>query len=443
MTSNRYDIQDRLTESLQRHAAPVSAGPGLAQAAHRQALRLRLRRRITAGVACLAALAVAVPVGYNVLGGPAKTDLAPIQSPTTEPRPTPSETQALVVTTPPAPNNTPERTTSPTEKKETAKAKQTPVKVTFNLDELTRGEAPKVPWYTPGVIHDGDREFAVPGLGPDAGVFFTPVGDGFLVLDYADGSTTDARARLKNANGEVIMTMPPGSFSNMIVSGDGSRLAWAEPTPDQNDWANTLVVADARTGEELHRKLLDMSDPRPVAFLGGNVVWDTDSADGGVTGLWDPETGKVSTVRGIGRTADVHGQVLLANTVLDPEEPCPGLIDHARGDRKLWSTCNHALNAISADGRYVFGQSPTTNAIVFEASNGEVLLEVDASSSGAIGNWAVEPNGDVLFDVDDIKSDTEGRQAIVRCSLDGRCELATDIVESTNQSSTLSLARSM
>jgi hypothetical protein len=57
--------------------------------------------------------------------------------------------------------------------------------------------------------------------------------------------------------------------------------------------------------------------------------------------------------------------------------------------------------------------------VVVEARTGEEVLRIDVESTQ---RFAWEPNGDLVFEAWQDSS----RMALVRCSLDGDCELATE-----------------
>jgi len=143
------DIQEQLTESFHRQVRQVSAGPDLARNAYGQARRLQFRRRVAAGVACIAALALALPIGVDFADGGRSGRMEILPADTRSPEPRPSASEAT-----------------------------TGVKVPLDLDALPSGAAPGVPWYADGVIHDGDRETPIGEVEDGAAVSFVPVADG-------------------------------------------------------------------------------------------------------------------------------------------------------------------------------------------------------------------------------------------------------------------------
>lgn len=386
-----HDLEDRVTASLRRQAERVTAAPGLARAAHQDGRRLRVRRRLTAAVVCVAALAIGVPVGLNLadVEGTSKTQIAPATTQSPAPRPS---------TTPKA-----------------------MVKATIDLAKLPMGEAPRVPWYSDGKIHDRGRDIPVGKVKQGSQVEFIPVAGGYLVSDCcASPDDNPGRTRLIGTDGHVKKTLP----EMPIVSADGRRLAWTEPAAANSD-RRDLVLADAKTGEHLQKSGdLGIEAPTPVGFARGLVAFGTDTADGGSTNMWNPETGEVTTIKGLQAAQITNGSdLLVAATKVEPEtgETTCSAVHDMTVHHLLWQTCDLRLWSLSTDGRYVFGDAgngdlaPTT---VAEATNGHPLLEL---SRAWISNPTVETDGSMLFQATQAE-----RQALIRCTLDGNCERATE-----------------
>ncbi|GAB3414820.1 WD40 repeat domain-containing protein [Flindersiella endophytica] len=368
------DLQDKFTESLRRHAEPVSAGPGLAQSAHRRALRLRMRRRIAAGAACLIALAVAIPLGYNLLGGPVRTDIAP------------------------AGTN----------------------EVRIDVGTLSRGPDPRIPWFQDGAIHDGDRTVPIQGR-PGATYSFVPTAGGYLLLDEDNQAF-----RWVGKDGAVIRSMPNEAIEGLpVVSADGRTLAWTQIVG--NGEGSTLVTADAVTGTLLHRKPVPGHVAVAVGFIGDAVVSSEEAPDGGTTRWWEPKTGVFVTVDHVAAAYGTNGRnVLVADSAGSPVEPCLGVFDPTKDSSKLWDKCSLqlALYASSADGKLLafMSNDESPKIYVFDARTGKLRLTVDGVES--VHNMTFEPGGSLLV------HGAEGTERfLVRCTLSGTCEAASDPID--------------
>ncbi|WP_020578602.1 hypothetical protein [Actinopolymorpha alba] len=395
------------TDSLRRHADQVGASDRpFAQVAYREARRIRIRRRIIAGVACVA-LAVAIPVGLDVLDlrTTSKTHVGPAGTQSPAPRPS---------------------------------GRATPVKVTLDLDKLPRGEAPKVPWYDDGVIRDGNQTAPVAGVKDGGDLTFVPTAGGYVVeVGCCEGiGDSTSRTTLIASDGAVRKTLPEVTFP--VVSGDGRLLAWAGMAGDQPS-GTSLAIVDGITGKVLHRADVDPRFPYPVGFLGDLVAVTEQRSDKGTTELWDPETDEISTVKGALRSHRTNGGELLLTEVQPAPEhtgmDCQGVIDIAGNSRRLWDGCDFdgaEVMSVSPDGRYVFGTTYETNyetkrdtgkAVIFDLKESRTVLEISGLLRFEAPTW--EPDGSILFVADAYQDLTNPKNAIARCTLQGECELAT------------------
>lgn len=410
MSPMKTDIEERVAASLHQQAGGVNATPDLARKAYGRAHRLRLRRRIGGAVACLVALAIAVPIGTNVvdLRGGGRTEIAPSDNRAPRPRATPS-----------------------------AVAAKPRVKVSLDLSKLPAGRAPEVPWYAGGVIHDGARTTPVGNVEKGSMVSFLPVAGGYVVQVSCcerDGFGFPSTTRLIGVDGKVRRVLPPGA-AMPVASGDGRTLVWSEPVGgDSPD--SSFLAADAATGDERARTTVRGNFPTAVGFLRGLVAWTDDEPDGGVTGLWNPETGRVNRVEDLGQARATDGARRLLVTVdkaADNPAPCVGAVASSRRSRELWRACDVMSESFSADRRYVFGRlgnGDAPPAAVLDAATGRVVMEIGtplvfgiyAEDGAGVTRPVVEHNGDLLVEVTQ-----ERRQALVRCSVGGRCERATDL----------------
>lgn len=375
--------------------------PPLGDVADRALAQCR-RRRVTSVAACVVALTITVPVGLELvdLAPPGKTKIAPIEIPTSSPRPS-----------------------------ETDPARSGVIKPDIDLDSLPQGDPPAITWYADGSIHDGDRETPIGEVGQRTTVNFQPVAGGYLVMTSRPG-TGVVEARLIGDDGGTRAELPIDTFP--VVSTDGQTITFAQTAADGGN--TTLVAIDADTGSELSRTSVKGSPgAHPLGFVGDLVVfafsetqqnrwWNLDTRDIGplvdnpVTAATD---GSHRTIQAFDPTSP-HD--------LDFQNACYKVVDMSDGsDRgaKVWGTCEISLYLFTADGRYVVGHDysdPNTVAtVLLDAETGKAIL--DLSLGGRVENLAIEPTGDVIME------STQGDQkAIVRCALRGECELASEVV---------------
>jgi hypothetical protein len=384
-------LENLISEALSDQAAQAADGENLMRDARRRGRRIVLRRRIIVGVACAAVLAVAVPVGINALG-PETRKIQPID--TSKPLP-----------------------------RRTLPAKET--KVILDIDKLPKGKAPGVPYYADGAIHDGGRTVEVPGTRPDSYVNFVPVAGGYAV-QIGEGS--EGRSMLLSSTGEKIRDLPVMSAHVPqilpAVSEDGRLLAW--PEWDAGGSGNgELVVADATTGEVRYRMRVDGAQfPYPAGFVGAQVVLTDDY--GGYVRLWEPESGRLTPIRGVTYAHNTDGSELLV-TPMDSDPDKYEVVNARTGARPWGAKAGFHGLMLMKHGPYAYaqerkgdGERPQDNVMtVFDAPTGRRLLEL----TGYVDQGtAAEPDGSVLISA---VSDDRERGALVRCTIDGKCELAT------------------
>lgn len=382
-------LENRIGRLLRSKAEQASGSPTLAAGARRKVRRIVVQRCLTASVAGVAALAVAVPVGLAALR---HDSTPPILGPT---------------------------------------------KVSIDLDELPNGAPPELPYYSASEtsIHDDGKTIPVDAK-QSAAVQFTPVDNGYVVQV---GGGSGARTTLIDSSGGEVRTLP--TFTEPVpagevapatlpaVSADRDRLAWPEWDDDRSG-KGRLVVADAATGDIRFQKRFDETAfAYPVGFVGRRVVVAFDGSSG--TRVWDPATGELSAVEQAGSPFGTDGsnRVLAATGSEDGEQTCSATFDFAVFDidagERLWDSCGERLwvRSLSKDGRHAFAQYEYGNdryyAEVLDASTGRAVLEIR-------GDMAVdpipEPDGGLLLKAFDSDS---SEVAIIRCSIEGDCELAT------------------
>lgn len=388
-------LEQRLERMLDRRAAAAGEGDTLVRNARERGQRLIRRRRITAGVACLAVLALGVPVGLNNLGTDEKV-VVPTKTSTPQPK-------------------LPERT----------------AEVTIDLGKLPEGPPPDLPYYADGAIHDDGRTVPIDKKGNEF-VDFEPVADGYVVrLSY--GST--ARTMLIDSNGDKIRDLPPserfpgGEKDAYLpyVSADGRSLVWSELQAGAA--ADRVVVADTRTGEVRADASFDYAERvYPAGFVGDRIVVTTDMATPGETKLWNPANDKVSPLPEAGSVVSTDGGDRLLAMPTD-QNGCPGVLT-ARTGKPLWRSCEVYGDVygwpVATHDSYLFAVNEVEPdegmPLVLDPESGRRVLEIDGvrvdTSAGS------EPDGDLLF----VGIDYElGKSALVRCSLEGSCERASEL----------------
>ena len=280
-----------------------------------------------------------------------------------------------------------------------------------DLRELDRGAPPAVPWYQDGVIHDGDRQLQVV-TDSALHVAFIPVSGGYVFYHSGRGPhypNGTARSELIDHDGRPkreLLGIPS-------VSTAGATLAWNEARGTDG----VVFTVDAISGEVTSTVALR---GYPVGFLRDLVVVQTQLD----ARIWNPATGDVSSF-GAQSARHTDGVHLIA---VEPAGSCEPVLDADQGFAPAWRRCDlrpptfasasgsgYALTAlIEADN-----SRPTFTII--DTGTGHDLLHIRNLD---VDSLQVEPGGNLLLHAIDIANNLQG---IIRCSLDGDCELASGL----------------
>ncbi|SDU67487.1 TolB-like translocation protein [Jiangella alkaliphila] len=296
-----------------------------------------------------------------------------------------------------------------------------------DLGELGIGPAPEVPWYEGGALHFGDSTTPYEYLGrPENPATIQRISGGYVVTQ-SEPDLTHATVTLVRDDGEQVV-LATGLVEPPVVSADGERLAWAVQNEEvirdtQQTFTTTVSVADA--GGELLAELPASASPyaSPAGFLADGRLALNAEVDG-ERGVHAWEVGDdaitqlpvgadllaMSPAVGLGVYNDGDGAYVAA--------------DLATGE-DLWLYEDGKNPSFSPDGRYIAG-SDRPNApdspvelVLRDARTGDEVLRV-AFEWIAHRRWE-SPTSIVLS----VVQGTEA--ALVRCTVDGDCELATEL----------------
>lgn len=383
--------EDLFTTTLRRHADTVEAPTRrFAQEAHLAAGRVRRRRRITAAIGVTAVVAAAVPawIGISGLPGPDKA----IQ---------PAQTQSA------------------------------PKTVTLDPDELDRGPDPAVPWYADGHVHVGAESFPVGEFGEKSLERLVVAGDGFAV---SDGCCLKDRSKLEtrifDRHGKLVRKVPGGMAT---VSADGRTIVTALASEDES----TFVATDTMSGEEIGRKTVPSFGASPAGFVGDRLVYSYAKAGTGwpdTTVSWDPRSDVATPVSGIDNVVVAGGTGRVAVATRKPCTPdslydCHKVVDLTAPTEPLWHgrSGDFGVLSFSADGRYAFA-AEGNDLVVYDLAERRHVLRVRVGDDKLKLRYqtAWEPSGGLLMVLENAPSAPNGTSTIVRCSLDGQCERASE-----------------
>ncbi len=279
--------------------------------------------------------------------------------------------------------------------------------------QLARGADIAVPHIDDGDFVDGDRRVELPGT---VARIVGRSGDAWLVGTSNVDRNRNRRVVRVGADGTVTDVLRNIDTSTVILSADGSTLAWQRFV---NKGVKVITyAASAADGTVLGSRgpgryvsLLDVDATR-VVMSGNDRVFQ-----------WRPASGRSSTiVRKMAGIASIEHDLLTVYTKDPYLGGCAQLVRLSKPRVKVWTSCRERVAAFSPDGTQVL----TFHILTDGLGPGEIhLRETDGTrlatySSSWFSGWEWEAPGTVLLD-------TNGRRrfATVRCTL-GACENATD-----------------
>lgn len=318
--------------------------------------------------------------------------------------------------------------------------------VIITLDELPTGELPMVPWFADGALHVGGSDASF-----DVDVRFLNsllrVENGYLATVTPNDAPVGAHEiplYLVPDDGAPTMLADGWVPGGVRTSSDGSLIAWAAGDWDaefaDEDSTTTLTVADATTGDVLHERLAPLGpDTSVVGFLDENRILITaaNNSNAGVY-VWDVAADTVDPwMDGYNAATALTPAGDIGAFVQDAGEHDTAVVDTESG-QVLWTADYLSARTFSPDGEYAAfvqgwfeavdeeaGQQgsasadPRVDLVVVEARTGEEVLRIEVESTQ---RFAWEPDGNLVLEAWQDSS----QMALVRCSLDGECELATE-----------------
>lgn len=288
--------------------------------------------------------------------------------------------------------------------------------VELQPQRLDRGDDIAVPHIEDGDFVDGARRVELPGT---IARVIGRSGDAWLVGTNNIDVKRNRRVVRVEADGSVVDVLRNIDPSTVVLSADGSTLAWQRFT--SRGRKVTTKVASAVDGTVLGSKgpgryvnLLDVDAER--------VVLSNDDR----TFTWSYATGRTRTiVEKTGGLASLEHDLLMIYTKDPYLGGCTKLVELSRPRVKRWTSCRERVADISPDGTQMLTFHILTDGI----GPGEIKLRTIRGSKLAtyttnwFGAWGWESPGTLLLDVNGKR-----KAATVRCTLDA-CENATDPVK--------------
>lgn len=402
MTPAQHDPQNDLSRTLSRQAerfterggAPIELENVLARAGE---IRRGRRMRATMVMAAVV-LAIAVPVGIQVVGE---------NDPTS-----PSDTEQNLAVEPP--NGQP-----------------------LDIDGLTTGAAPNNGYALDGKLWTSDNAPQPLDGNGDIRALARMTG-GYLVVgsNPDDGST---RIYFRGDDDRTTSSDWTYNYNGVLTSADGGTAIFV-------DEDNTVMAVESGADRSFELGKLPADDPetppsyQPVGLLGENcsgrtedpaacTVFVTDGSVDGRTWLLKPnaEPEEVADLAGLRTVAQV-GQIRGAfMTSFTDDGSCWKVEDIGGGEP--WETCRYSLDAFSPDGKFLLAGpayrsgSGDGSMAILDAATGKPKLELTAARDVTIYDARWEDDEHVLATV--FRGTT---WAVVRIGLNGYREYAVDKV---------------
>jgi hypothetical protein len=382
---NETPLEDQVHDALHRRADGVQRSPLDVTDIRTRARRIQRRRRVAAGAAVAAVLAIAVPVGLTMVGSVQRSDV-PLA-----PQPPPTIASGTV---------------------------------RVDARSAPDGDAPSLAMIDvngPTLIN-GDSEVDLPGQYDE----ITPYLDGWLGILTNEGALT---AQVLDADFTVQSQAPS---NGLIVSPDASRIAWTEWTDGR--WY--VVDADASGAREERRTEL-LVGPRdqgatPVGFVSDAevVVSQVVANDGTRTNLVADGSAAVEVPGMIEAKAATAATGVVAGLTSRAKDnsTCSAVFDATtRTGTPAWTTCDHTLVSFSPDGRFVAGFDSYLTAngspamSILDAATGSTVIDFDLAGA----RNSVTGINEIAWEDDDTMiavMSSSNLQYVLRIGLDGTIE---------------------
>ncbi|GAA5128787.1 hypothetical protein GCM10023339_57120 [Alloalcanivorax gelatiniphagus] len=288
--------------------------------------------------------------------------------------------------------------------------------VELQPQHLARGADIAVPHVADGDFVDGARRVELPGT---VARVLGPSGDDWLVATGNPDRNRNRRVVRVAVSGTVTDVLTNVDTSTVVLSADGSTLAWQRSV--QKGRKVITYAASAADGTVLGSRgptryvsLLDVDATRVVLSAGDRVF------------QWALASGQTRTiVRKMAGMASIEHDLLTVYTKDPYLGGCAQLVRLSTPRVKVWTSCKERVGAFAPDGT----EMVTFHILADGLGPGEVhLRQVDGTrlatyTTGWFTGWQWEAPGTVLLDVNGRR-----KSATVRCTL-GACENATDPVK--------------
>jgi hypothetical protein len=394
-------MNDHLTSELSRqlhaqvddwHHAPLTLDDVQGKA---RTIRRR-RSAMTTGIAAVAVLAVLVPAGL-VIDDPGSPRPSPAPSPPTEAiEPTPNEDGSF--------------------------------RLTLDVPE---GEVPATGFLSQGELVTPNGTIDLPG----DFVQLAPYDGGWVGIRAGDLPPLGAQVVILDADLQELSAV--ASATSLVISPDGSRVAWIEAAGNEGDW--TVVNAPTDGGDQIR------TPTQPNTQVEGFIADDTVA-----TSFFDDTTGETfyyqagpdgefdmipfDGYQSVGGVSPVTGRVAGQTKFLGDSTCSEVRRTDQTQELLVQETCDYQLGEFSPDGRWIIGEasyydlgSPTL--AILDATTLQPVVEYVSSrkqADAAVVHAAAWEDDDTVLAV----VEQGGQQAVLRLEADGTATRVSGVRDS-------------
>lgn len=285
---------------------------------------------------------------------------------------------------------------------------------------LPRGSNPRVVHVVGNTIRAGDLRIPATRRHHEA-VWSTA--NGYLLKD--SGAQPDRIAyRLVHVDRDGARQVLSREARSVAVSPDGTRVAWSVDLGRDSPPAQVTVAA-AETGRVIaSRRFHD--GVRVTAVTRHRVLLSRLFTYRQGTSWWNLDRGRL---RRISDLSAVGADLRQDRIVLDIPRDAPAcnmVAPLSRPSRELWRSCRIYPHAWSPDGEHVLATHT-----YFDDSGTDRWLVIDSTTRERVGRVHGRLDWDVAWEDDGHfltkAQSASGEAAVIRCTLDGRCERASRV----------------
>jgi hypothetical protein len=296
---------------------------------------------------------------------------------------------------------------------------------------LNRGDDPRIAYLVRDTIHDGNRRVRVWPHGWHVGLWETD--SGYVVWDDLDISRM--RVVAVDRDGDKRLLGRSKDLLIPVVSPGGRRVALVNSHFPFGDERTVIRVVNPHTGRVIARRSFGL-ETNATAVTEHKVLVDVPGSRRAPTLTWwwnyrRDTMRRVSGWRAV--DADVRADRVLFSRTASGTTPCRRMAPLSHPRRTLWRECRlmtyhwnvRGTRALASRPAWQWDLPGTDRWVVVEGHSGEHIGRVVGQL-----NWGAAWEGNKRFLT--IARNEQGRFAVIRCRVNGRCERTSRLWQDQN-----------